>query len=96
MAEFWGKELPSKKKDYMGYSDLEWDDLAQEMNLTDETLKNIVTKIEQDKPEMEWLERREAPLNPTQKDMDPTFTVYIQIVEKFAEVKVLFSYNKHR
>ena len=56
MAEFGGKELLSKKKDYVGYSDSEWDDLAKEMNLMNKTLQNIVVKVEQDKPVLEWLD----------------------------------------
>ena len=50
MAEFRGKDLPSKKKEYVAYTDEEWDDLMREKNLNDETLKNIVVEIEQDKP----------------------------------------------
>ena len=46
MAEFWNKELLSKKKEYMEYSDMEWEDLAREKNLTDKTLRNIVTEVE--------------------------------------------------
>ena len=49
MAEFWNKEFQSKKKDYVEYSDMEWDDLVQEKNLSDEMLRNIVTKVEQEK-----------------------------------------------
>ena len=49
MAEFRGKELSSKKKKYVAYLDAEWDDLAREKNLTNETLKNIVVEVEQDK-----------------------------------------------
>ena len=58
MAEFRNKELPSKKKEYMEYSDMEWEDLAHEKNIMDETLRNIVTKVEADKAGMEWLDRR--------------------------------------
>ena len=29
MAEFRGKDLPSKKKEYVAYTDEEWDDLAK-------------------------------------------------------------------
>ena len=65
MAEFKGKDLPSKKKEYIAYLDKEWDDLAREKNLTDETLKNIVVEVEQDKLGLEWLEQRGASLNPT-------------------------------
>ena len=46
MAEFWNKELPSKKKDYVKYSDMEWEDLAQEKNLSDKMLKNIIIEVE--------------------------------------------------
>ena len=46
MAEFWGKDLPSKKKEYVAYTDKEWDDLTKEKNLNDETLKNIVVEVE--------------------------------------------------
>ena len=49
IAEFWGKDLPSKKKEYVAYTDDEWDDLAKEKNLSDETLKNIVVEVEKDK-----------------------------------------------
>ena len=46
MTEFRGKDLPSKKKKYIAYTDKEWDDLAREKNLNDETLKNIVVEVE--------------------------------------------------
>ena len=46
MAEFRGKDLPSKKKEYVAYEDEEWDDLAREKNLSDETVKNIVIEVE--------------------------------------------------
>ena len=58
MAEFRGKDLPSKKKEYIVYADEEWDDLAGERNLSDETMKNIVIEVEQDKVGLEWPERR--------------------------------------
>ena len=57
MAEFWNKELLSKKKEYVEYLDMEWDDRTQEKNLVDETLRNIITKVDQDKASLEWLER---------------------------------------
>ena len=63
MAEFWNKELPSKKKEYVEYSNMEWEDLACEKNLTDETLRNIV--VEQDKGGLEWLDHRGYQLNPS-------------------------------
>ena len=46
MAEFRGKDLPSKKKEYVAYVDEEWDDLAREKNLSDEIVKNIVIEVE--------------------------------------------------
>ena len=67
---------------------MEWNDLVREKNLSDETLRNIVTKVEQKKASLEWLERRGAPLNPTQRDIDPASIVYVQAAEKFAMVKV--------
>ena len=88
MAEFRGKDLPSKKKEYVAYEDEEWDDLAQEKNLSDETVKNIVIEVEQDKVGLEWLERRGHPLAPTQRDVDPAPTVYVEAVAKFAKVNV--------
>ena len=45
MAEFKGKDLPSEKKEYVAYADKEWDDLAWEKNLNEETLKNIVIEV---------------------------------------------------
>ena len=57
MAEFKGKDLPSKKNKYVAYLDKEWDDLAREKNLNDGTLKNIIVEVEQDKPELEWLKQ---------------------------------------
>ena len=85
MAEFRNKDLPSKKKEYVEYSDMEysnmeWEDLAREKNLTDETLRNIVTKVETDKASMEWLDRQANQLNPSQRDTDPAPTVYVQAV----------------
>ena len=65
MAEFRGKDLPSKKKEYVAYTDEEWDDLAKEKNLSDETLKNIVVEVEKDKPGLDWLEGRGHALAPT-------------------------------
>ena len=46
MAEFRGKDLPSKKKKYVAYADEEWDDLAGEKNLSDETMKDIIIEVE--------------------------------------------------
>ena len=57
MAEFRNKELSSKKKEYVEYSDMEWEDLACEKNLTNEALRNIVTEVEADKGGLEWLDR---------------------------------------
>ena len=88
MAEFQNKDLSSKKKEYVEYSDMEWEDLAREKNLIDETLRNIVTEVEADKAGMEWLDRRANQLNPSQRDTDPAPTVYVQVVQKFAMVKV--------
>ena len=88
MAEFRGKDLPSKKKEYVAYADEEWDDLAREKNLSDETVKNIVIEVEQDKVGLEWLERRGHPLAPTQRDVDPALTIYVEAVAKFAKVMV--------
>ena len=42
----------------MVYSNMEWEDLAREKNITNETLRNIVTEVEVDKAGMEWLDRR--------------------------------------
>ena len=64
MAEFRNKDLPSKKMEYVEYSDMEWEDLAHE-NITNETLRNIVTEVEADKAGMEWLDRRANQLNPS-------------------------------
>ena len=64
MAEFKEKDLPSKKKEYVTYADEKWDDLARKKNLNDETVKNIVIEVEQDKVGLEWLERRGHPLAP--------------------------------
>ena len=88
MAEFRGKDLPSKKKEYVAYADKEWDDLAREKNLSDETVKNIVIEVEQDKVGLEWLERRRHPLAPTQRDVDPAPTIYVEAVVKFTKVMV--------
>ena len=88
MAKFRGKDLPSKKKEYVAYADKEWDNLAWEKNLTDETVKNIVIEVEQIKVGLEWLERRGHPLAPTQRDVDPAPTVYVEAVAKFAKVNV--------
>ena len=88
MAEFRGKDLPSKKKEYVAYADEEWDDLAREKNLSDEIVKNIVIEVEQDKVGLEWLERCGHPLAPTQRDMDLTPIVYVEAVAKFAKVNV--------
>ena len=88
MAEFRNKDLPSKKKKYVEYSDMEWEDLAHEKNITDETLRNIVTEVEANKAGMEWLDHQANELNPSQRDTDPAPTVYIQAVQKFAMVKV--------
>ena len=91
MAEFKGKDLPSKKKEYIAYADKEWDDLAREKNLSDETVKNIVIEVEQDKVGLEWLERRGHPLAPKQRDVDPAPTIYVEAVAKFAKVNVRFA-----
>ena len=88
MAEFRGKDLSSKKKEYVAYADEEWDDLTREKNLNDETVKNIVIEVEQDKVGLEWLKRRGHPLAPTQRDMDPAPSIYVEAVAKFAKVNV--------
>ena len=87
MAEFREKDLPSKKE-YVVYADEEWNDLAREKNLSDETMKNIVIEVEQDKVGLEWLESRGHPLAPTQRNMDLAPTVYVEAVAKFAKVNV--------
>ena len=88
MAEFRGKDLPSKKKEYVAYTDDEWDDLAKEKNLSDETLKNIVVEVKKDKPGLDWLEGRGHALAPTQRDTDPALSIYVEAVAKFAKVVV--------
>ena len=88
MAEFRGKDLPSKKKEYVAYTDEEWDDLAKEKNISDETLKNIVVEVEKDKPGLEWLEGRGHALAPTQRETDPALSIYVEAVAKFAKVVV--------
>ena len=87
MVEFWGKDLPSKKE-YVAYTDEEWEDLAKEKNLNDETLKNIVVEVEQDKPDLDWLEGRGHALAPTHRETDPTPSIYVDDVVKFANVVV--------
>ena len=88
MAEFWGKDLPSKKKEYVAYTDEEWNNLAKEKNLSDETLKNIVVEVEKDKPGLDWLEGRGHALAPTQRKTDPAPSIYVEAVAKFAKVVV--------
>ena len=88
MAEFRGKDLPLKKKEYVAYTDDEWDDLAKEKNLNNETLKNIVVEVEKDKPGLNWLEGRRHALAPTQRDTDPAPSIYVEAVAKFAKVVV--------
>ena len=88
MAEFQGKDLPSKKKEYVAYTNEEWDDLAKEKNLSDETLKNIVVEVEKDKPGLDWLEGRGHALAPTQRETDPVPSIYVEAVVKFAKVVV--------
>ena len=88
MVEFRGKDLPSKKKEYVAYGDEEWDDLAREKNLSDEIVKNIVIEVEQDKVGLEWLERRGHPLAPMQRDVDSAPTIYVEAVAKFTKVNV--------
>ena len=88
MEEFWGKDLPSKKKEYVAYTDKEWDDLAKEKNLSDEMLKNIVVEVEKDKPGLDWLEGRGHALAPTQTETDPAPSIYVEAVAKFAKVVV--------
>ena len=87
MAEFWGKDLPLKKE-YIAYSDKEWDHLAKEKNLNDKTLKNIVVEVKQDKLGLDWLEGRGHALAPMQRETDPTPSVYVEAVAKFAKVVV--------
>ena len=88
MVEFRGKDLPSKKKDYVAYTDKEWDDLVRERNLNNETLKNIVVEVEQDKPGLDWLEGRGHALAPTQRDTDPASSIFVEAMAKFAKVIV--------
>ena len=51
-------------------------------------MKNIVIEVEQDKVGLEWLERRGHPLAPTQRDVDPAPTIYVEAVANFAKVNV--------
>ena len=88
MAEFWGKDLHSKKKEYVAYTDEEWVDLAKVKNLSDETLKNIVFEVEKDKPSLDWLEGRGHALAPMQREMHPAPSIYVEAVAKFAKVVV--------
>ena len=88
MNELWGKDLLSKKKEYIAYTNEEWDDLAREKNLNDKTLKNIVVEVEQDKPSLDLLEGRGHALAPTQRDTDPAPSIYVEAVAKFAKVIV--------
>ena len=61
-----GKRPPfEEEKEYVSYTDEEWDDLAREKNLNNETLKNIIVEVEQDKPGLDWLEGRGHALAPT-------------------------------
>ena len=50
------KTSPLRKKSTLS-TWTQWDELAREKNLTEEILKNIVIEVEQNKPELEWLER---------------------------------------
>ena len=88
MAEFQGKDLPSKKKEYVAYTDEEWDNLAKEKNLNDKMLKNIVVEVEKDKLGLDWLEGRGHALAPTQRETDPAPSIYVEAVAKFAKVVV--------
>ena len=88
MVEFRGKDLPSKKKEYVAYTDDEWDDLAKEKNLSDETLKNIVIEVEKNKPGLDWLEGLGHALAQMQRDTDPAPSIYVEAVAKFAKVVV--------
>ena len=88
MAEFRGKDLSSKKKEYVAYTNKEWDDLAREKNLNDKTLKNIVVEVKQDKLSLEWLEGCKAALAPMQRDTNPAPSIYVEAVAKFAKVIV--------
>ena len=88
MAEFRGKDLPSEKKEYVAYTDEEWDDLAKEKNLSDETLKNIVVEVEKDEPSLDWLEGCGHALAPTQRKTDPAPSIYVEAVAKFTKVVV--------
>ena len=83
-----GEKTSPQKKKYIAYVDEEWDDLAWEKNLNDETSKNIVIEVEQDKVGLEWLERHGHPLAPTQRDLDLAPSVYVEAVAKFAKVSV--------
>ena len=88
MVEFQVKDFPSKKKEYIAYTDEEWDDLAKEKNLSDETLKNIVVEVEKDKPGLDWLEGRGHALALMQRETDPAPNIYVEAVVKFAKVVV--------
>ena len=72
MAEFRGKDLPSKKKEYVAYIDDEWDDLAKEKNLSDETLKNIVVEVEKDKRGLDWFGGSRTCLGPNAEGHGPS------------------------
>ena len=88
MVEFRGKDLPSKKKEYVAYTNKEWDDFAKEKNLNDKTLKNIVVEVEQEKPGLDWLEGHGHALAPTQRETNPAPSIYVEAVAKFAKVVV--------
>ena len=88
MAEFRGKDLLSKKKEYVAYIDEEWDDLAKEKNLNNENLKNIVVEVEHDKLGLDWLVGHGHVLAPTLRDTDLAPSIYAEAVAKFAKVIV--------
>ena len=43
LVEFRGKDLPSKKKEYVAYTDEEWDDLAKEKKSVETLLRSQST-----------------------------------------------------
>ena len=51
-------------------------------------LKNIVVEVEQDKPDLDWLEGRGHALAPTQRETDLALSIYVEAVVKFAKVVV--------
>lgn len=85
MYQFKDHPLPSKKADYVEYSDDAWESLAAEKNFNNAVLLNIVRELEEDKLGAAWMSARGDGLRPSS---EPAPVIFKVVVEKYTGQRV--------